>query len=511
MALGGWLRAIYFPQWFENQPPSEFRPWAAEADCYSQLARVQRILDGQGLIQNHFTVENWPEGLVPSTTAPFDYAILLLYAPLKLFVKYPLDWAGALISPFLWACLIVFWIFFRSREFNFTGKLVLLFGSTVLPTIIWATAFGRPRHQSLILVLLAIAFTAEYERWHLELSPKRAWNIFAGIIWGLACWTSLFEPQIIVTLLIVYNLIVRRRESPAFLISYGSVMLIALLAEGVHVFVPPPEYHDALLRWFTTIDELHGYDFATFMVQMTFITFVLPFLAWGLLRRGGDYRTDLFLVLLTILLTFVITFESRWSYYASLGGLFILARYCQVEPLRWSRIVVYVLFLIGVIDADTKLIDAHAKALPFQPALEVLQISHSIDQPGGIMAPWWLSPGLLYFSGQPIVSGSSHCGISGIVSSAQFYAATDWNTAEKILRDRRVHWVVVFDNPVYVYPVLNTARGVLGLPDYTDDNKGDAETTVAQQLINFQGVPTELRLRSVTQQLKLYEFEPEAR
>ena len=65
-----------------NIPPA-IRPWAVEADCYSQLARVQRILHGQGLIQNHFKVENWPEGLTPSTTAPFDYVILLLYAPLS--------------------------------------------------------------------------------------------------------------------------------------------------------------------------------------------------------------------------------------------------------------------------------------------------------------------------------------------------------------------------------------------------------------------------------------------
>src|SRR5271163_3824112 len=120
MVFGCWLRAIDAPEWLQRdvtQTPPVIRPWAVEADCYSELARVQRILRGQGLIQNHFTVENWPEGLTPSTTATFDYAILLLDAPLALVTKHPLDWAGALISPALWLGLVLFWFFFRSRAF----------------------------------------------------------------------------------------------------------------------------------------------------------------------------------------------------------------------------------------------------------------------------------------------------------------------------------------------------------------------------------------------------------
>ena len=125
------------------------------------------------------------------------------------------------------------------------------------------------------------------------------------------------------------------------------------------------------------------------------------------------------------------------------------------------------------------------------------------------MAPWWLSPGLLYFSGQPIVSGSSHCGISGIVASAEFFSATSWVDAERILRERQVRWIVVFDDPIYEYPLLNTSRGILGLPDVTDEAKGDADSTVAQALISDQSLPTWLRLRGVTPQLKLYEYVPE--
>ena len=105
---------------------------------------------------------------------------------------------------------------FRSREFNLAGRALFLIGSAALPAFIWATACGRPRHQSLILALMAMGLTAEYERWQIELTPKRAWNIFAGIVWGLACWTSLFEPSVVVAVLVLFNLIVRRRENSAF-------------------------------------------------------------------------------------------------------------------------------------------------------------------------------------------------------------------------------------------------------------------------------------------------------
>jgi hypothetical protein len=543
LMLGCWLRALYAPEWMSpdtTQQPLGLRPWAVEADCYSQLARVQRILQGQGLIQNHFKVENWPEDLIPSTTAPFDYVILLLWAPLWFFTKHPLDWAGALVSPALWIALVLFWMLFRSREFTLTGRTLFLVGSTALPAFIWATAFGRPRHQSLILALMAMGLTAEYERWHIELSPKRAWNIFAGIIWGLACWTSLYEPPIVFVVLVLFNLIVRRKENPAFLISYGVVMLVALLLEGVHIFNVSsltPEYRQYLLNWLQTIGEVQGVDFATYIQQMTLVLLVLPFIAWRLWARGGDRTADSLLIVLTFLLCILTAFQRRWLYYASLGELFLIVRYGQVAWERWTRgaallslrwkgtptplwslicaltssaaqALVLIIFLIGVTDSDLTQIEGHANVPANQPSLQLAQISRSIDQPGGIMAPWWLSPGLLYFSGQPIVSGSSHCGISGIVASAKFFTTTSWPEAQRILRERQVRWIVVYDDPVYEYPLLDSSLGILGLPYITDDTKNAADNTVAQLLITDKYLPTSLHLRGVTPQLKLYEYVP---
>ena len=521
LILGWWLRVVAAPEWMlpdTMQNPPAMRPWAVEADCYSQLARDQRILQGQGLIQNHFTVENWPEGLIPSTTAPFDYVILLLYAPLALFTRHPLDWAGALVSPVLWTALVFFWMLFRSREFNLAGRALFLIGSAALPAFIWATACGRPRHQSLILALMAMGLTAEYERWQIELTPKRAWNIFAGVVWGLACWTSLFEPSVVVIALIIFNLVARRRENFAFLVSFGVIMLVALLLERVHLFniyTLTPEYRQYLLNWLRTIAEVQPVDFAGMMQRMTLTVLILPFLAWRLWPRRSGNQTDALLILLTLLLTIFTFFQSRWLYYASLGELFLVVRYFQMAPRHWTRLVILGIFLIGLFDAERAQLELRTDTPVNQPSLQLAQIARAMDEPGGIMAPWWLSPGLLYFSGQPIVSGSSHCGISGIVASAEFFSSGSWIEADRILREREVRWVVAWDDQnvyngqQYVYPLLNSSRGILGLPAYSDLDSHNAEATVAQVLIEDRDVPSWLRLRGVTPQLKLYEYEPD--
>ena len=518
--VGGWLRTVYAPEWRPTPAPPGLRPWAAEADCYSQLARVQRILRGQGLAQNHFKVENWPEGLTPSTTAPFDYVILALWAPLALVTRYPLDWAGAVVSPLLGLGLVAFWLAVRSRCFQPAARAVLVAGLALIPELVWATAFGRPRHQSLIVALIAAALTIEYERW--EKDAPRAWNVAAGILWGFACWTSLYEPLLVIVLLVVFNLAVRRRESPAFAIAFGGVMLLALMIEGIHVYVPPPDVRPVLAKWLQFIMEMRALSFSQWVDAVTFSAPAIPpgFSGWEIarflmllalpaaavwlwLRRNV---TDRFLMALTLVLAGCALYEQRWLPYAMLGELFCLARFFQLMPNRWIRAALAALFLLNVAHANWWRREL-AQALPAnQPSPELAYLARSIDAPGGILAPWWLSPALLYFSGNPIVSGSSHCGITGIADSARFYTATSWDDAMALLRRRQVRWVVVWDEPTYVYPLLESSQEILGLPLSTEDNPANAGSTVAQMLIAARNVPGDLlRLRAVTQHCKLYE------
>jgi hypothetical protein len=61
------------------------------------------------------------------------------------------------------------------------------------------------------------------------------------------------------------------------------------------------------------------------------------------------------------------------------------------------------------------------------------------------LAPWWFSPAVADWSGQPGVAGSSHEALDGIARSARFFLAADPETAREILRRSDVAWVLVYD------------------------------------------------------------------
>jgi hypothetical protein len=79
------------------------------------------------------------------------------------------------------------------------------------------------------------------------------------------------------------------------------------------------------------------------------------------------------------------------------------------------------------------------------------------------LAPWWLSPSIGYWSGQPSVAGSSHEALDGIADSARFFLARDLQSGREILRNRRVEWVLAYDWD----RVAQSSAGLLGasVPD----------------------------------------------
>ena len=62
------------------------------------------------------------------------------------------------------------------------------------------------------------------------------------------------------------------------------------------------------------------------------------------------------------------------------------------------------------------------------------------------LAPWWLSPSIAYWSGQPGVAGSSHESLNGIEESARFFLSENLEQAHEILDKHRVAWVVAYDS-----------------------------------------------------------------
>jgi hypothetical protein len=62
------------------------------------------------------------------------------------------------------------------------------------------------------------------------------------------------------------------------------------------------------------------------------------------------------------------------------------------------------------------------------------------------LAPWWLSPSIAYWSGQPGVAGSSHESLDGIADGALFFLCGDWQNARQILENHQTGWVVAYDS-----------------------------------------------------------------
>jgi hypothetical protein len=76
------------------------------------------------------------------------------------------------------------------------------------------------------------------------------------------------------------------------------------------------------------------------------------------------------------------------------------------------------------------------------------------------LAPWWLSPSIVYWSGQPGVAGSSHESINGIEESARFFLSEDVQKAREILEKRHVAWVFAYDSD----RVAQNSRAILNEP-----------------------------------------------
>ena len=83
-----------------------------DGDCYSRMTRAKMVTEGQWIIRHH-DFENWPQGVMPHTTAPMDWLIVGLKSVVDVVLKIvdsrgvsilrgqSLDVAGALVSPLL--------------------------------------------------------------------------------------------------------------------------------------------------------------------------------------------------------------------------------------------------------------------------------------------------------------------------------------------------------------------------------------------------------------------------
>jgi len=440
------------------------RFYFADGDCYARMTRVRMVMARPWRPVHHHSFENYPQGTDPHTTAPMDYLIALPALLARPFTVQYLDFAGAVVSPLLGVATALFlWLWLGFLRAPYRGA--ALFLHAVSPILVHGTVFGRPDHQSLLLFLLAVALGAE---WALVMAPTRAWGIVSGVAWGLALWTSLYEPVILLAFVLLLSIIWNRRgllspeRRPGYAVFLG-ILLLCLAVDGWPAGFPDRTILQYFPAWEKTIGELSRVGWRELFRWVGFGIAAAPIL---LAVRRKD-RAALVVLAATCLLT---VFQARWGYF--FGIVFVMSLPWQLAafPWRWLGWCFFLASLWPVArEWDDNLLvneaNREARIERVADAIALREVAGRITSPGGILAPWWCCPPLAYWSGQPAIAGSSHESLPGIVDSARFYLGQDAGEARSILAAHQIRWVVAYDSE----RVLETSSTLLGRPVFENN------------------------------------------
>jgi hypothetical protein len=467
-----------------------------DADCYARMTRVRMCAEHPGLIVRHHFFENYPAGTNPHTTAPLDYLILALSIPLRGFTTQWFDLAGALISP-VFALFTGWFLWWWYKRMRFRYGWIALILYVISPILVHGAALGRPDHQSLLILLIAIGICALWG-WRTEISSK--WSILSGIAWSLALWISAYEPLLLLLLLLGCQLIPWRqltlvlfhRHSPErcsdhpseartllsskeFKIAsiiFAAILAVAILVErrlpGLTILRPNLNF----VNWAHTIGELRpvsplnpvwlrwaGYSIAFLPLLIAIRFWKTPnFVATIFGARHADSSAHppapapVFLFVL-LLATYGLTiWQARWAYFFVIIVVIILP--ALLQPIG-SAVTIWAVFALASFpilrDWDDKLWPNEAefsrRVESRVESAELRELSVSLRSPEvhPFLATWWLSPPIAYWSGQPGVAGSSHESLDGIADSARFFLADEWQKPREIVENHKVRWVVAYD------------------------------------------------------------------
>ncbi len=459
-----------------------------EADCYARMIRVAEVYRHPGKIIRHHEFENWPEGTSPHTTAPLDYVIAAIVWGFA--GRVSLDVAGAVVGPGLAALtalvLAMFWILGRWRS-GWAALVVF----ALSPALVWATVLGRPDHQALLVLLLTVAGLMEFrmllgendndaEAKSSAERPRFApW--FAGAAWGLALWTSLFEPSILflgfTTAALATGGLRAVRERLGGWAVMGGILSCALLIEGVRVTLPGA--NPLFANWARLIPELRHASFGESLRWGGWVVFGAPILllaqatpGWaGCARERARAVGAAGVLLLLVALAF---WQQRWSPYAVLLCAIALPWALKVFGRRWpAQVARGVIVAASLWPVGT---EWEALLYPTPQRVEMLQERRSealilrtlssglVESPQeepenrGVLAPYWFGPALSYWSGRPVVGGTSHQSLAGIADTAAFYLEDQEDEVMETLRRRKVSYVLAYD----ARRIMATSQIILG-------------------------------------------------
>jgi hypothetical protein len=485
------------------------RPTFLDSDAYTRMERVRQIEKNNWLPLRYHHFENAPDGIVSHATSPLDYAILLLSLPLRFFVGADLarDLAGVWISPFVGLIgLFVLWRVLR----GVAGRWWVLAAYCAFPAIAWAQNVGRPDHQSVLVVLLAWVLIAEW----LMLSGRRSrrWELFSGVSWGLALWVSLWEPLVLCVVIFFVQLALKQGSWLArgrdFFVPLIGLVCLRFVADPWPV-VPDRADFVYLQNWGKLVGELRGSSFKE-MVYWTGLWVPVIIIACIFFICKREYSNNfIFSLVLTLLPTALTFWQIRWSpYLATVLATVGMAGFFQTgQSLKKIFVAVISTIMIPLYYAQS--------ALQWRQPLEGIAETHRVgeiisQEPGTILAPWWISPMLGYLSGAGYVASSSHQSISGIIDVSEFFLTPHWDVAREILIDRKVKWIVAAEPERMFAQSLAVVRG-LYVPADEKVLMQDISYRVAMGTRLARGVlpdSGELFLKAVVGPYRVYRFLP---
>lgn len=477
-------------------------PYFADADCYTRMFRVRQLLENGAWFQPFHAWENYPEGIVPHTTAPLDWIIALLALPLRLLSPHGLDWAGWITPPLLAALgAAALWHLAARLHLGWTRWPILLTYS-LHPFLAWGNAAGRPDHQTLLIPLLSILLLFEC----LRLQENR-FHLACGLGWGLALWTSLYEPAILLAALLFGHALAARAPQSTrpplrwrpWALGLITVFTITWFLEGARLPHPPWPASPEMRHWLSQIGEMRPPHF----IYILQLGLAWPITLFFLTRLWRQARPRLLLLLPALLTVTSLAFlQQRWFYFLPLLlSLTLLPALITLPSPAWRTFcaTLHLLPMAAWLAAET------SQLRPPHDLADLRRLAGSIRSPGAILAPWWQSPALLYYSGQPIVASSSHQSLPGIIDWARFTTSSDFVAADALLQHRRVTWVVI-EQPIRAYP---HALALLHGPNANPTVEArDFSRLIHLRLWEFKSPPTRYRLVYASPERKLYLFSP---
>jgi len=436
-----------------------------DADCYARMTRVLMCAKKPGLIVRHHDFENFPQGTTPHTTAPLDYLILGLSLLLKPFTTQPLDLAGAFISPLL--ALIGGWfLWWWSRRLKFRHRWVMLILYAISPILVHGTELGRPDHQSLLILLVAIAICAE---WSLQTAAGTTastevnrWAVVSGVAWGFAIWVSAYEPLLLFFIVTPTAFLMKQAAFFGRARRMGWILFVAIIVIALLIERRLPSFavfQSSLIfkNWARTIGELAHISPVNpvWFRWCGYLLLVTPFLIWMNVSwnfKKSERLMPWFVPVLLVATYSLTIWQARWGYFFVL--IFAVALPALLEPIK-SGVAVWIAFVLSILpilrDWDQKLWPSEEQfAGRVEKRIESVQIRDvALSLPSSkvhpFLAPWWFSSSIAYWSGQPGVAGSSHESLNGIEGSARFFISEHLQEAREILQKHRVAWVFAYD------------------------------------------------------------------